>query len=156
MATAMGKASKTRKNFVYYFYKMGHATVKAKIPFLPSVIKMTIRILFYAVIPPETEIGKNILFGYNGLGIVIHPKCRIGDNVTIAQHATLGGLEGSGVPIIGNNVFIGAGARLLGDIKIGNNAKIGANAVVLINVPDNATAVGVPARIIKHNPAERS
>jgi serine O-acetyltransferase len=122
---------------------------KLKIPLLPLLIKGLIRIWFCAVIPPQLEVGKKVLFGYNGLGIVIHPRCRIGDNVVISQHVTIGGRGGFGVPIIGNNVFIGAGARILGEIKIGDNAKIGANAVVLNDVPENATAVGVPARIIQ-------
>jgi serine O-acetyltransferase len=140
-----------RYNFVYYFYRSGYLAHKAKIPFLPSFMKMLTRIVFSAVIPPELEVGENVLFGYNGLGIVIHPNCKIGDNAVISQHVTLGGREGSGVPTIGNNVNIGAGAKVLGDVKIGDYAKIGANAVVLVDVPENATAVGVPARIILHN-----
>lgn len=142
---------KEMNNLVYYFYKTSHLMYKMKIPLLPIFMKGLIRIWFYAVIPPQLEVGKNVLFGYNGLGIVIHPRCRIGDNVVVSQHVTIGGRGGLGVPIIGNNVFIGAGARILGEIKIGNNAKIGANAVVLTDVPENATAVGVPARIIPRN-----
>ncbi len=130
-------------------YSLGHALYKAKVPLLPLVVKGLIRVCFYSVIPPQLEVGKNILFGYNGLGIVIHPRCRIGDNVVISQHVTLGGRDDYGVPIVGDNVFIGAGAVVLGDVRIGNNAKIGANAVVLVDVPENATAVGIPARIIK-------
>ena len=152
MSESLDTAMNSRKNFVYHLYRFGHVMYKAKIPLLPLVMKLLIRILFYAAIDPKTEIGKNVLFGNNGLGIAIHPNTRIGDNVTITHHVTIGGSKGPGVPIIGDNVFIGAGARLFGDIKIGNNAKIGANAVVLIDVPENATAVGVPAKIIKHNP----
>jgi serine O-acetyltransferase len=136
-------------NVVYYFYKTGHSMYKRKVPIIPTLMKGIIRVCFCAVIPPELEVGQNVLFGYNGLGIIIHPRSRIGDNVTIGSHVTIGGRGGPGVPIIGNNVFVGSGARLLGQIKIGNNARIGANAVVLIDVPDNATAVGVPARIIQ-------
>jgi serine O-acetyltransferase len=100
------------------------------------------------VIPPQVQIGENVRFGYNGLGIVIHECCKIGDNVIIGHHVTIGGRGGFGVPVIGNNVLIGAGAKILGDIKIGDNAKIGANAVVLDDVPECCTAVGVPARIV--------
>ena len=121
---------------------------KARIPLLPSLMKGIIRFCFCAVIPPQLEVGQNVLFAYNGLGIVIHPRCKIGDNVTIGAHVTIGGRGGPGVPIIGNNVFLGAGAKILGGIRIGDNARIGANAVVLTDVPENATAVGVPARIV--------
>jgi serine O-acetyltransferase len=124
---------------------------KRKIPFLPTLMKGIIRVCFSAVIPPQLEVGRNVLFGYNGLGIVIHPRCVIGDNVIIGQHVTIGGRGGPEVPIIGNNVLLGAGAKILGNVKIGNNAKIGANAVVLIDVPENATAVGVPAVIVPKN-----
>lgn len=141
-------------NLVYYFYKFGHSLYKARIPFLPTIVKGMIRVCFYSVIPPQLEVGKNVLFGYNGLGIVIHPRCRIGNNVTISQHVTLGGKGGPSVPVIGNNVFIGAGAVVLGNVRIGDNAKIGANAVVLIDVPENCTAVGVPARIIRNDQLE--
>jgi serine O-acetyltransferase len=135
-------------NLLFYFYALEHSLYKKKIPLFPTLFKGIMRILFSAVIPPELEVGRNVLFGYNGLGIVIHHRCIIGDNVTISQHVTIGGRGGPGVPVIGNNVEIGAGAVILGGITIGDNVKIGANAVVLVDVPDNATAVGIPARII--------
>lgn len=84
-------------------------------------------------------------------GIVIHPKSRIEKNVTIMHQVTIGTLGTRGdnsAAVIGDNVFIGAGAKILGNIHIGNNVKIGANAVVLQDVPDIATAVGVPAKVI--------
>jgi serine O-acetyltransferase len=135
-------------NLVYYFYKSAHSMYKMKIPILPSLMKGIIRFCFCAVIPPELEVGQNVLFAYNGLGIVIHPRCKIGDNVIIGANVTIGGRGGPGVPIIGNNVLLGTGAKILGGIRIGDNARVGANAVVLTDVPENATAVGVPARII--------
>ncbi|NCB26477.1 MAG: hypothetical protein EOM62_13535 [Bacteroidia bacterium] len=82
-------------------------------------------------------------------GIVIHPKAIIGVNCLIFQQVTIGtGGPVSGVPQIGGHVDIGAGAKILGGVRIGNHAKIGANAVVLGDVPEEATAVGVPARIV--------
>jgi serine O-acetyltransferase len=81
-------------------------------------------------------------------GIVIHPRASIGPNCLIFQQVTIGTAKGEGVPTLGAGVEIGAGARILGDIVIGDNAKIGANAVVLCDVPEGATAVGVPARIV--------
>jgi serine O-acetyltransferase len=124
---------------------------KMKIPILPSLLKGIIRFCYTAEIPPELEVGQNVIFGYSGLGVVINKKCTIGNNVHIHHNVTLGEWwvgKKPGVPTIGNNVEIGTGAVLLGGIKIGNNTKIGANAVVLIDVPENATAVGVPARIV--------
>lgn len=82
-------------------------------------------------------------------GIVIHPTCVIGKNVTIMHQVTIGTRKVNKSAVIGDNVFIGAGAKILGDISIGNNVKIGANAVVLEDIPDNSTVVGNPARIIR-------
>ena len=88
----------------------------------------------------------NLPHGING--IIIHPSVMVGSNVTILHQVTLGTRHINKGPKIGNNVFIGAGAKILGDIIVGDNAKIGANAVVLTDVPANCTAVGNPARII--------
>lgn len=82
-------------------------------------------------------------------GIVIHENVKIGTNCMIMQQVTIGQLSGEGVPIIGSNVYIGAGAKVLGPIRIGDGARIGANAVVLIDLPSESTAVGVPAKIIR-------
>ena len=94
------------------------------------------------------------LFIDHGMGIVIGETTEIGDNCTIYQNVTLGGTgkdKGKRHPTIGNNVLIGCGAKVLGPFKVGDNAKIAANAVVLYEVPDNATAVGVPARVVRIN-----
>lgn len=85
-------------------------------------------------------------------GVIMHKSVTIGHSCMIMQQVTLGQTGNSGAPQIGNAVYIGAGAKLLGDIVIGEGAKIGANAVVLNDVPAKATAVGVPARIIEHTP----
>ncbi|MGS2718462.1 serine O-acetyltransferase [Eionea flava] len=81
-------------------------------------------------------------------GVIMHRDAVVGQGCMIMQQVTLGQTGNSGAPTVGNNVYIGAGAKLLGDITVGDGAKIGANAVVLKDVPENATAVGVPARII--------
>lgn len=81
----------------------------------------------------------------HGIGIVIHQWSEIGENTKIYQHVTIGNANG---PKIGRNCVIGSGACILGNIVIGDNCNIGANAVVLTSVPDNCTAVGVPAKII--------
>ena len=102
-------------------------------------------------IHPGAKIGKN-LFIDHGTGVVIGEDSIIGDNVVIYQGVTLGSTgkeKGKRHPTIGDNVLIGANAKILGNIKIGNNVKIGANAVVLKNVPNNSTVVGVPAKKVK-------
>ena len=104
-------------------------------------------------IHPGATIGKN-LFIDHGMGVVIGETTVIGDNCTIYQNVTLGGTgkdTGKRHPTLGNNVLVGSGAKVLGPFKVGDNARIAAGAVVLSEVPANATAVGVPARIVKLN-----
>lgn len=104
-------------------------------------------------IHPGATIGKG-LFIDHGTGVVIGETAIIGNNVTMFHGVTLGGVgkvKGKRHPTIGNNVFIGTGAKILGDITIGDNSKIGANSVVLKDIPNNATVVGVPGKIVKIN-----
>lgn len=104
-------------------------------------------------IHPGATIGKN-LFIDHGSGVVIGETAEIGDNCTIYQNVTLGGTgkeTGKRHPTLGNNVMVGAGARVLGPFTVGDNSKIAANAVVLNAVPPNCTAVGVPARVVKRD-----
>lgn len=102
-------------------------------------------------IHPGATIGKG-LFIDHGTGVVIGETAEIGDNCTLYQGVTLGGTGkdiGKRHPTLGNNVMVGAGAKILGPFKVGDNAKIAANAVVLSEVPSDSTAVGIPARIVK-------
>lgn len=115
--------------------------------FIGKIIFRLIYLHFNCYIPPEVEMGKDVTIAH-GIGIVIHGNTKIGDGCTIYQNVTIGGRNGETGVTIGNNCIIGAGSAVLGQISIGNNAKIGANAVVLQNVPDNCTAVGIPAKII--------
>ncbi len=104
-------------------------------------------------IHPAAKIGKR-LFIDHGTGVVIGETAVIGDDVTLYQGVTLGGTghhTGKRHPTIGNNVLIGAGAKVLGPFKIGDNSNIAAGAVVLNEIPPNSTAVGVPARVVKQN-----
>ena len=101
-------------------------------------------------IPAGTKIGKGFYIGHFGC-IVVNPDAVIGDNVNISQGVTIGQTNRGprkGTPRIGNNVYIGPGAKIIGNIAIGNDAAIGANAVVTHDVPDNAVVAGVPAKII--------
>jgi serine O-acetyltransferase len=102
-------------------------------------------------IHPGATIGRGLVIDH-GSGVVIGETAEIGDNCTIYQGVTLGGTgkdEGKRHPTLGNNVMIGAGAKVLGPMRIGDNVKIAAGAVVLDELPDNCTAVGIPAKVVK-------
>lgn len=104
-------------------------------------------------LPSHAQIGRGLYIGHFG-AIIIHPDVVMGERCSISQGVTIGVLGGprEGVPRIGNDVYIGAGAKVLGNITVGDGATIGANAVVLEDVPAGATAVGVPARMIVKKP----
>ncbi len=136
--------------YTMLFYRISSKLYNNKIIFISKFISNFSRFLTGIEIHPAAKIGKN-LFIDHGMGVVIGETCVIGDNVTLYQGVTLGGTgknKGDRHPKVGDNVIIGCGAKVLGNIKIGNNAKIGANAVVLKEVPPNSTAVGIPAKII--------
>ena len=102
-------------------------------------------------IHPGAQIGKG-LFIDHGMGVVIGETTQIGDNCTLYQGVTLGGTgkdHGKRHPTLGNNVLVGAGAKVLGPFRVGDNARIASNAVVLSEVPEDATAVGIPAQIVR-------
>ena len=102
-----------------------------------------------AEIPLNSNLGGGLLIPHPN-GIVIHPAAVIGENCLIFQQVTIGTGNIPGLPKIGCHVDIGAGAKILGGVTVGDNVKIGANCVVIKNVPDNCTVVGIPARIIEH------
>lgn len=115
-------------------------------------LKNVNRLIFSCDISFDSSIGNNLKLPHQGLRVIIGPKIKIGNNVKIYPNVTLGAKlnnEKYSYPIIGDNVIIGTGARILGNVRIGNNVKIGANSVVLTDIPDNCLAVGVPARIIR-------
>lgn len=133
------------------FHRISHFLHKLKIPIIPRMISQISRFLTGIEIHPGARIGRG-LFIDHGMGVVIGETTVIGNNVTLYQGVTLGGTgkeRGKRHPTIGDNVVIGAGAKILGNIRIGNNVQIGANAVVIKDVPDNCTVVGVPGKIIK-------
>ena len=117
---------------------------------LARIYEMRIYQAHNSFIPASCEIGNGTVFGYKGIGVVIHKRARIGENCLIAQQVTIGGRSGHhDVPIIGNNCEICAGAKVLGPIRLGDNVVIGANAVMLQDAPDNTVWAGVPAKMIK-------
>ena len=107
-------------------------------------------------IPLTAKFGENIIFPHGVCGIYISGRSIIGNNCTIFQQVTIGSntlkdSKNQGSPIIGNNVYIGAGAKIIGNVRVGNNVRIGANAVVVKDIPDNCTVVNSDIRIIQHN-----
>ena len=135
---------------VYSWYATARWLYLHKIPFLPMAIKVLIRVIWGAVIPYQTSIGKGTTFGYQALGVVIHKKSVIGKSCHISQNVTIGGTSGKPtVPVLGEHVFVGANAVILGPIHIGDGVTIGAGAVVTKDVPNNCVVAGVPAKVIK-------
>lgn len=133
-----------------YFYRK-------KVLFVAKFIWMMIRVVFACDIPYTIRFGDGVQLFHNGLGVVIHKNSQIGKGTKIYQNVTIGGNGkvdiNNGVPVIGEGVFIGAGAVIVGPITVGNGVVIGANAVVTESIPDNAVVVGVPGKIkyIKEN-----
>lgn len=133
------------------FYRVTHALLKMKVPFFPRWISQLGRFFTGIEIHPGAEIGEGFFIDH-GMGVVIGETAIIGKNVLLYQGVTLGGTgkeRGKRHPTIGDNVVIGAGAKILGNIDVGKNSYIGSNAVVIKDVPQNSTVVGVPGRITK-------
>ncbi|MDE6426008.1 MAG: serine O-acetyltransferase [Ruminococcus sp.] len=134
-------------------YRIAHWFYKKKMFTIARMISQHSRRKTGIEIHPGAEIGKG-LFIDHGMGVVIGETAVIGDNCLLYQGVTLGGTgkdKGKRHPTLGHNVLVGAGAKVLGPFKVGNNVKIAANAVVLNEIPDNCTAVGVPARVVRRN-----
>lgn len=134
-------------------YRIAHALYKKKIPFLPDMISKIARFFTGIEIHPAAQIGRGC-FVDHGMGVVIGETAIVGENVTFFQGVTLGGTGkeiGKRHPTLGDNIVVGAGAKILGNITIGSNSYVGANAVVLQSVPENTTVVGVPGRITKQD-----
>ncbi|MBQ9975617.1 MAG: serine O-acetyltransferase [Clostridia bacterium] len=133
------------------YYRISHFFYKVHLFFIARAISQFAKFLTGIEIHPGATIGTG-LFIDHGTGVVIGETTEIGDDCTIYQGVTLGGTgkdTGKRHPTIGNNVLIGAGAKVLGPFKVGNNVKIASGAVVLNEIPDDCTAVGVPARIVR-------
>lgn len=132
-------------------YRLAHGLYKKEHYFSARAISQTARFFTGIEIHPGATIGKGLMIDH-GMGVVIGETAEIGDNCTLYQGVTLGGTGkdvGKRHPTIGNNVMVGAGAKVLGPFKIGDNTKIAANAVVLEEIPESCTAVGIPAKIVR-------
>ncbi|MBP1889298.1 serine O-acetyltransferase [Clostridium moniliforme] len=137
-------------------YRLAHKLYNHKLFFLARLISQLSRFFTGIEIHPGAKIGRG-LFIDHGMGVVIGETAEVGDNVTIYHGVTLGGTgkdKGKRHPTVGNNVIIGAGSKVLGPIYIGDNVKIGANSVVLKDINNNSTAVGIPAKVIKKTEAK--
>lgn len=134
-------------------YRVAHKLYLSEHYFSARAISQIARHVTGIEIHPGAQIGKG-LFIDHGMGVVIGETTVIGDNCTIYQGVTLGGTgkdTGKRHPTLGDNVLIGAGAKVLGPIVIENNCKVAANAVVLKEIPENSTAVGIPAKVVKRH-----
>jgi serine O-acetyltransferase len=133
-----------------WFYRLNHWLWNHGMRLLSRWLSQVARLLTGIEIHPAAQIGRR-LFIDHGMGVVIGETSVIGDDVTLYQGVTLGGTgkeKGKRHPTVGNGVVIGAGARVLGNVRVGDNSRVGAGSVVLRDVPDNSTIVGVPGHII--------
>ena len=141
-----------------FFHQISNFFYKAGFDLIARIISQTVRFFTGIEIHPGAKLGKN-LFIDHGMGVVIGETSEVGDNVTIYHSVTLGGSSPSidsekqrhakRHPTIGHDVVIGSGAQIIGPVKVGNNSRIAANAVVVKDVPENATMVGIPAKAVK-------
>jgi serine O-acetyltransferase len=138
---------------VQYTHATAHFLYKCHLKLLARIISNIGRFLYGIEIHPGATIGKGLIIDH-GMGVVIGETTIIGNDCKLFHQVTLGGTGkeiGKRHPTLGNNVIVGAGAKLLGNITIGDNSKIGANAVVLKSAPANSTLVGIPAKVINKN-----
>jgi len=134
-----------------FFYRIAHWLYVHRLRFLARLISQLAKFLTGVEIHPAAKIGRRLVIDH-GTGIVIGATAEIGDDCLLYQGVTLGGTGkdvGKRHPTLGNNIMVGCGAKILGPFKVGDNARIAANSVVLREVPENATVVGVPGRIVK-------
>ena len=141
-----------------FFHRISNFFYKAGFDLIARIISQIVRFFTGIEIHPGAKLGKN-LFIDHGMGVVIGETSEVGDNVTIYHAVTLGGSSPSidsekqrhekRHPTIGHDVVIGSGAQIIGPVKVGNNSRIAANAVVVKDVPENATMVGIPAKAVK-------
>ncbi len=134
-------------------HRVAHALYTSEHHFGARAISQTARFLTGIEIHPGATIGKRLVIDH-GTGVVIGETTEIGDDCTIYQGVTLGGTGkdlGKRHPTLGNGVLVGAGAKVLGPVTLGDNVKVAAGAVVLDEIPENSTAVGIPARVVRRN-----
>ena len=132
-------------------HRFAHKLNYWKIPFIPRLISNISRFFTGIEIHPAARIGRRFFIDH-GMGVVIGATTIIGDDVLLYQGVTLGGTgneHGKRHPTLGNNIVVGSGAKVLGNITIGSNSRIGAGSVVIDDVPENSTVTGIPGRIVR-------
>lgn len=128
-------------------YYLSHRLYLLRVPVLPRALMLLIRLLYQSFVPYQTVIGPGVSFGHRQ-GIVIARTARIGARCLIRHQVTIANSK-DGAAIVGDDVQFGSGAKIIGRVVIGDRARIGANAVVLHDVPADATVAGIPARVVK-------
>lgn len=132
-------------------HRFAHKLDYWKIPLIPRIISNISRFFTGIEIHPKARIGRRFFIDH-GMGVVIGATTIIGDDVLLYQGVTLGGTgneHGKRHPTLGDNIVVGSGAKVLGNIEIGSNSRIGAGSVVVDSVPENSTVVGIPGRIVR-------
>ena len=132
-------------------HRLAHKLYQARVPIVPRVISQISRFFTGIEIHPGATIGRRFFIDH-GMGVVIGETAEIGDDCLLYQGVTLGGTgneKGKRHPTLGNRVVVGTGAKVLGNIRVGNCVKIGAGSVVVHPVPHNSTVVGIPGRVVR-------
>ncbi|MBI3680224.1 MAG: serine O-acetyltransferase [Acidobacteria bacterium] len=132
-------------------HRLAHKLYHWRVPLIPRILSQISRFFTGVEIHPGASIGRRFFIDH-GMGVVIGETSEIGDDVLLYQGVTLGGTgkeKGKRHPTLGNNVVIGTGAKVLGNIRIGDHVKVGAGSVVVRSVPDHSTVVGVPGRVVR-------
>jgi serine O-acetyltransferase len=130
-------------------YRLCRWLVAKRIPVVNILIQRVVELMTGISIPPTAQVGKGLLIEHFG-GVVVHSGAKIGDFCTLSHQVTIGSkVPGGKSPVLGNHVYVCAGAKILGDITVGDRCIIGANAVVLHSIPARGIAVGIPAKVVK-------
>lgn len=134
-----------------FTFRLGQYAARGRHPFLRTACRaldlLYVQLLMGAELSPVMECGPGLTLRHGGRGVIVHPAARIGSQAVIYHRVTIG-QRGPGIPVIGDRVYIGTGASVLGDLTVGDGARIGAGAVVIRDVPPGRTAVGVPAELL--------
>ena len=133
--------------FATMFYRASQFCYRHHLGLIGAILSQLNPILTHAVIGRRAQFGPGFII-LHSIGLVINTGVQGGSNITIENGVTIGAEKGH-APVLGDNVYIGAGARIIGNVRVGNDVRIGANAVVVKDVPDNATVVGIPARVVR-------